>query len=432
MTDIPNELFQNFGAAAGYTFPLPVLTVDPDATPLVYVRMNREWLAYVIAACMPLTLLETWRETDASTLAQVIQRAHLLIDMLMTLLCDPLCVGGLRLAGDTLQYSPDGGATWDNIDNAGIQGNPQDPRQYEPLNPARTGENIPCLASANTTACILELHREMVDWYNNSQSLITVLGMMAVILSVLFPVSAAVLLQSFLSVPDYVTALLAHSSALTVASFTTAIQNELTCIFYRHVGVDGRYDASGLAAILVEVNSHSEDMWKLIGIYLGVPGVNGLSNAATTTSVASHNCDTCGAWCYQFDLSESLFDWYIIAYGQFVLGQGVESTLAGGVAQAINLFYDTPAVSDGHYTGIEADVISTLTAGNFGAAFDALGNLWPDTTPVTKTYANHTLTHSSANTMVLNPSGTPGDHLVTIVRVRFYGTGTCPFGTPNC
>lgn len=438
MTDLPNWLFQQFGPAAGYTFPLPVLDVDPDADPLVYVRMNRDWLAYVIAACMPLTLLETWRETDGATLALVTQRAHLLIDMLMTLLCDPLCIDGLRLAGNTLQYSPDGGSTWVDIGNAGSAGNPEDPRTSEPLLPHRTGSNIPCLAAANATACLVELHRELSVWYDTLPSVLNFYASIYGGLLNFFKVLA----QNFGLVVDIDSLagdILLHNAALNEAAFTTTIQDELTCILKCAADVDGQWDSTAMADILAAVATESGDMWALIGIYLeDVAGIRGLNNAGTTNSVASHDCSGCDCgWCHTFDFALSDGGWIVrqdFQYGIWIIGQGwtVEAvppnTWAVGFEHTIDETTLTKIEVEWHFVnadGVDSYAIVLQPGSVSDAHVQPFGNQVHTQTWYPNVAVTNILVANSDN----GAGGTPGTY---VSRVTIHGEGTDPFGTPNC
>jgi hypothetical protein len=432
MTDVPNDLFQMFGAAAGYTFPLPCPAVDPDADPLVYVRMNRDWLAYVIAACMPLTLLETWRETDPATLSLTAARANLLIDMLMTLLCDPICVGALRLAGNTLQHSPDGGVTWQGIDNAGGAGGSQDPRLYEPLLPPRGGDNIPCLAAVNATACFVELHREIVAWYDASLSGLVLLGALALILGVFFPVSWMVFGLSLSSVSLSII-LLTYSAALNNTAFTSTIQDELTCILYCHADSNGQWDAAALNAIIADVQDKSGDMWRLIELYIGqIGGFAGLNNAGVTTTVASYDCSECPClWCYLFDFTAGAQGWEGL-YNTTLHADGWED---GNLPDAAYIHYVAGVTTHLQYVTF---YFNQNWTGNLPA-------LWVQSGDGETTYIEHDGADGNAVRFLVD-ADVNGLRLVAdrqkgavqrfgamrLTAVRLQGKDTNPFGIDNC
>jgi len=319
-----NPAYALFGATPPNSYPLPLPTTDPDEIPLVYVSLNREWLAYLIGLCYPLRMENAWDSTDVADVNLAIARANLLIEMLMTLLCDPLCIDGLRLAGNTLQYSPDGGSTWVDINNAGQQGEPQDPRLYEPLLPVRSGSDKRCLASANAVAVFVELHREIVAWYNDNISAIVFLGAISAILAVLFPVSWAVF-GIAVATQALITSILLYTDALTNESFTAEIQARLACILYQYADANGQWTSSDLDNILITLGTETGDMWRLLELYLEqIGGFTGLNNAGTTTSVASYDCSECAGYCYYFDFRVDDYGWTPVSlYNTCVYTPGV-------------------------------------------------------------------------------------------------------------
>lgn len=319
----PNAPFALGGATPNYTFPLPLSTTDPDEEPLVYVRLNQEWLKYLIGAVYYLRQEASWASTDYSLVCLSIARANMLADMLMTLLCDPVCIEGIRLAGNTLQVSTDGGETWSNLDNAGSEGNPQDPRTSEPLKPARTGSNVQCLSAANATAVFVELHRELSAWYNTLPSVLNLIYSIGAGLQQFF----AALWQNFglaVDVDTLAVDILAHSASLNDAAFTSAIQDRLTCILYCRADNNGRWSAGAIELVMSDIAAETGDMWRLLEVYLEqVAGYAGLNNAGTTTSVSSDDCSSCGCgWCYKFDFTASDGGWVDEGDGHYSAGQG--------------------------------------------------------------------------------------------------------------
>jgi hypothetical protein len=423
MTDIPNSLFQTFGPAAGYTFPLACPSVDPDADPLIYVRMNRDWLAYVIAACMPLTLLETWRETDAATLSLAVARANLLIDMLMTLLCDPVCVGALRLAGNTLQYSPDGGASWENIGNAGGSGNPQDPRTSEPLLPVRSGANKRCLAAANATAVFVELHREVVAWYDANAVVAVLVVAIAGVLMTIFPVSWA-LFSLTLGAAELTSLLLIYTGVLNNAAFTTGIQDALTCIFYQYADSEGRWSQADFDAIVVEVGAQSGDMWALIGLYLSqIGGYAGLNNAGTTTSIADYDCGACAGYCYEFDFRIDDYGWSAVPYyGTCVYVPGVG--FVAGSAQYNSVIAVAAFTPENPVSGLVTAWVTMQGSGNRSGAQSAGVICWND--PAGSQGYNQELDGETPGPWTLVITGISATMTTINIRAQFGGPGDDP------
>jgi len=323
----PNAVFSLGGPPPNFTFPLPLSTTDPDDEPLVYVRLNREWLKYLIGACYALRQEATWLSDNYSLVCLSIARANMLLDMLMTELCEPVCADEIRLAGNTLQLSTDGGATWANVPNGGGAGDPADPRTDEPLLPHRTGDNRRCLAAANAVACFAELHREVVEWYNASALPLIVLGALALILGVFFPVSWMVFGLS-LSATTLATVLLTHTASLNMEAFDETVQDELRCIFYCRMDTDGQLNETSFADVLADIAAKSGDIWELIAYYVeNVGGFAGLNNAGTTTSIASADCGDClcGEWCYVWFGQGGSYENYTLLQGSEVVETGIEA-----------------------------------------------------------------------------------------------------------
>jgi len=198
-----------------------------------------------------------------------------------------------RNNGGVQQYSTDGGETWTNMPSVNDGDTGYDVRNDEPLLPARAGDNKPCLAAANAVACLVELHREIVDWYNNVGIALVLLGALALILGVFFPVSWAVAGLSLSAVTMSVY-FATHSFVMNLAAFTTAIQEKLICILHCNADVNGQWDETAFTDILAQIALESGEMWEVIHYYINdIAGIRGLNNAGTTTSVATYNCATC-------------------------------------------------------------------------------------------------------------------------------------------
>lgn len=80
---MPNADFTSFGPLAGYKFPLPLPTSDPDAEPIVCLNINRDWIPYLLGMIAPLRFAETWKnDGDESALKLAMKRAELFTAMM--------------------------------------------------------------------------------------------------------------------------------------------------------------------------------------------------------------------------------------------------------------------------------------------------------------------------------------------------------------
>jgi hypothetical protein len=234
-----------------------------------------------------------------------------------------LCPPKIRSIAGRLFLSTDGGSTWTPVEDATYE--EYDWRQDEPLKPPRTGDDKRCLAAANAVAVFVELHRQIVAWYESAQGGLA-LGMAILgVLALLFP-AGAFYIAGAIGGTGLALAILEHATALTNASFTSEIQDELRCIFFCAANDDGRWSEMAFNFVMADVQAKSGDMWRLLELYLGeIGGYVGLNNAGTTTSVTSATCDCteCG-WCYVFDFTQSSGGWVSggATLGTYVPGQG--------------------------------------------------------------------------------------------------------------
>lgn len=347
-----------------------------------------------------------------------------------------LCPPQIRNKSGTLQYSTDGGATWQNVDTeSGSSGN--DPRVDEPLQPARGGSNIQCLAAANAVACIVELHREVVQWYNDLAAPMVLLGAVALALGVFFPVSWMVM-GTALSATTLATIFLTHTASLNDTAFTETIQNDLICILECHSDAAGRWDQTAFNAVLSDVAAQAGDMWGLIGDYLeNLIGPAGLSNAGTTTSVASHDCSACVCnWCYRFDFTTGQAGWssWHVGYG------GSECDTVWDTGQGWgNARCGSPQPSDwfgGTFNFLIAVAVTkvkvgwrnvTRTNSGNGVVFTMGVDRPADGNSDVEYVGNQTLTGVMAVGAIVQDWG--AGH---VAYVELHGVGDNPFGVNNC
>lgn len=413
---------------------------------MIYVRVNEEWLKYLLGAVYYLRQEASWASDDYSLVCLSIARANMLMDMLMTALCEPICADAIRLAGNTLQLSPDGGATWENVANPGGEGDPADPRTNEPLKPARTGSNIPCLSSANAVAVFVELHRQLSTWYNTLPSVLNLIYSIGAGLQNFF----AALWQNFGLVVDVDTLavdILAHSASLNDAAFTTAIQERLSCILYCRADVNGRWSANAIELVMSDIAAESGDMWRLLEVYLEqVAGYTGLNNAGTTTSVSSYDCGDCGCgWCYKFDFTASDGGWVEAGDGHYSSGQGWVADSDVDVFWDAYVKYNFPTSVTLTHVRFKANVGSYNNPPPAGGTFGIYIKHGGTTTKVTSnpvTYGGEvtlewtgTLTGVTDVWMDWNTGNYNEDNKwasVVCFEALLEGSGSNPIGTDNC
>lgn len=327
-----------------------------------------------------------------------------------------------------LAFSNDGGATWTPVPAVNDGSSDYDPRTDSPIKPARTGDNIPCLAAANATACFKELHRELSVWYSEA----------GIILSFLYSIGA--ILQSFfdtvwaifglhVDIIDLATDILAHQAALNVESWTEGIERSLMCILYANADVNGQWDATAYNAILAEIATKDGNMWALIGHYIsGVSGIVGLNNAGTTNSVTTAVCEPdCGQWCYEFNFATGQQSFTITSSprGVYSAGNGFAATYYTGPNERVWIDRDFGAID---ITKAQID----FTTDAPGAIQWYVDGVLQDTDNIgngdtMREFAGErTLGVLSIRYDATNRSNT------LLRKLRLYGWGENPFGESNC
>lgn len=103
------------GQRASFVQPVAPPDVEPDASPLVCIALNADWLPYVVGALMQLAQPSTWDTSDAGVLQTTLFRVMALIDLIGSAAgCEPLVE--FRLTTEcVMQYSTDGGTTWADV-----------------------------------------------------------------------------------------------------------------------------------------------------------------------------------------------------------------------------------------------------------------------------------------------------------------------------
>lgn len=89
--------------------PVPLVFVDPCAEPTVTVRINRQWIPYVLGALQQLVLQATWKTDDPAALWLVQQRAMSLLSCVGLALDQPDnndCCEAFPLNADIIDWAP--------------------------------------------------------------------------------------------------------------------------------------------------------------------------------------------------------------------------------------------------------------------------------------------------------------------------------------
>lgn len=340
------------------------------------------------------------------------------------------------LRSGKMQYSDDGGDTWDDADTL---------PEYPSLPPRTelTAYERRCLAARNAAEVIRLATIEVITvWNNTTDPLQTISDLAGFITGAV----ALFLGNPMLALVATGFELFQNVLAVIEAGLDTAWDAEttdkLTCLLFELANDDGNgkvtFDFEGVRYRGNEVYSDA----RLIVVHhwlLGVIGSTGLDLAGATTSVTSWDCDECGLWCYTFDFTSSNGGWITERsetgvtegnpYSQYYPGQGWSWIAGQPVPNLRHIYIYHPGAKAG-INRVEVE-LSVTPAGNFWV-YDPIGNDPLSITPVNQAeftidlsgegvYENHIA-------VGLEQQGYPG----YIRRLTFYGYGENPFGEDNC
>jgi hypothetical protein len=349
---------------------------------------------------------------------------------------------------DCVQYSPDGGTTWNDA-----PGN--DPRHSPAfLKPPVGGSSKRCDAAANMVKWL----KDFIDY--ETAILIagaTVTGVLNAILlpiDLLFP--GGELLGLLLDLADLIFGV--GGTALATA-FTSDQYDLLLCIFYCNIDSQGRASADALATIESDITAQLNTTAALVtNAILFAQGEIGLSNAGAIGSETG-DCDACDCgWCYNFDFASSDGGWTAFPDGSWPGGVrgaysgGAWNAVTGGsVSTSTEIMFKIAFPATGQVTKIEVTYSRTMGEDSPGAS-DALisdsPNSWYDGTVIetaTSTGGSRTWVVSTDTTITTEltvwmfaalcgscgrPPSPTGSLAITSVKLR--GTGDNPFGSDNC
>jgi hypothetical protein len=436
---------------------------DPAAAPLVCVQLNATWLPYVVGALMQLVQPAAWATSDPAVLQQTLEDATALISTfgvaedcsMLTFRFTDTCV---------LQFSLDGGATWEDVSGwptyapacyVGPEGpaGPTGPAGgYTPGTPGNPQDvslaQQACNIAAYIAAEVLQVSMaQMVSNYNAARDMVdSVVALFELIPGVdavygLFVGAAAILYNAY--------------TALTISDFTDASTDatllaDMKCAIYEAILADGMVDSSNFAAIVTAVGAisyaHSDVIDALVA-YLNALGATGLEQLQLLGSTYVGDCSTCSSppdWCFRWDLTASQGPWSLPAdlgpSGVWTSGQGLVATSDGSkweIDTVLNIG-STPI------TAIEVEYAQAQpnsTTDSFIALRDGPGELGTGNVQLvlawnTQDAALHSYDFGfgpSVGTRVWIRAtsalaGTPN----RIAAITLRGTGANPFGASNC
>lgn len=217
---------------------------------------------------------------------------------------------------DTVQITPDGGATW--VDNETL-----DPRHSDLLRlPPLTGSDKQCRAAAGMTALVRQLVDQRIDDATSVEFAGSILGIVAFIpgYNVLWALIVALATFAF-----------TIGREILEAAFTEEVYDQIRCIFFCNIDADGQMSAEQFAEAYTQLDDLDTipKLW-VQNIFTSF-GEVGLSDAGVALEQAA-DCDECACeWCAYQDFTTAMGDFVPGDSGiDWISGSGWRSKNYGG------------------------------------------------------------------------------------------------------
>jgi len=220
---------------------------------------------------------------------------------------------------------------------------------------------------------------------------------------------------------------------ITMDLWTEEFSDKLKCLLLYHAGNVGDtvvFDFQALREDLVLQTNWFDPTFsdiRLMGqvqYMLQFIGSEGLNHAGATTEIESDDCDFCNdEWCYEFT---SFGDWTSIlgTPGTWYYYMGITLPNDGSyILTSMLAEWDWNQVGEGGDSGLSANSSFSLSPGT------SIGAVTPLPIPTNLGITDFSTTSTQ---FVLGANGFNSGAALTPCRVTFRGTGTCPFGEPNC
>jgi len=342
---------------------------------------------------------------------------------------------------DCVQFTPDGGETW-------VDQPVNDPRSSDAYRlPPLTGDDTQCRAAEGMTQLVRQAVNARLATENQIQLAGAILGIVSLI------PGFGVLWALILALAAFA---LTIAQEVLEAAFTDGVYDQIRCIFYCHIDIDGQMSATQFGvcyAALIDLDTIPRTWVQNV---MNTFGAVGMTNAGVSLQAAADcECD-CG-WCYQDDLTSTDDSFASTGFfGTYTSGQGWTNTYADGGGQGYNGLqivkdFGSPLA----LTYLNIQYYHNSTSANYPntGAIDALdywnGSTWVNVATLSTVFYAASL---------IDPVSIGGDVAVTASKIRvtlyaglsvggdasnpggncrffqltFAGTGTPPFGDSTC
>jgi len=456
-----------WGQRGSFANPVPIPAGNPATGPWLYARIEPSWLPYLLGAAEQLLQPSTWDTTDPDARLDAQMRAMEAIFMLAE--AAPMIPVQFQFTETCgLQVSADGGTTWSDVPgwsdyaHSCFAGPAGETGPVGGTGPA--GETGPAGPPGNGYATSLPINPSGAE---PQQAACNVANYIA--LSII----KAALSQAIASIGDSQT-LLQYGAAITalipgvdlvipvvmggasllygaiesgtLSDFTDAegdgtLWSEVQCAVFSAIAADAGVTAENFPTLLANIGAISyghADVVTALHSYVAGIGASGLESLQQLGGLAVGDCSACPgwyAWCYHFD--------FRIGDGGFVTNGGLAvyvptagwaAVNASGTVEWLSII---KSFASTHITSIRVVGYwqNASTTANGGETFNQDGSVAYCVRPPSAGAFDLTSTVDADLTGIIpdyssEPFITAGESYLTDLYVR--GTGTCPFGTPNC
>lgn len=254
---------------------------------------------------------------------------------------------------DCIQYSPDGGTTWNDATGA-------DMRHADTFRlPARGGSDIQCSAAANAECWLEEYIRSVIALLTEGAIVVAVINKLLTFVELIFGEVGGELLNLVLTVAG---AIFDVGSAGLSAAFTDDQWPLLLCAIYCNMDTSGQVSAARFVTLKAQVTANMNTTAALvINLLLDTQGEVGVSNAGAIGAETA-DCSDCGcAWCRTYLGGDGLGGW-IVPYD--ILGH------AAGIYNSGTDQIDGTSINDQNNVWASAYLAGVLRVTEISISFD--------------------------------------------------------------
>jgi len=204
---------------------------------------------------------------------------------------------------DCIQYSPDGGTTWNDAPGA-------DMRHADAFRlPPRGGSDIQCSAAANAECWLQTYIESVIDLLTEGAIIVAVVNKLLYFIELIFGEVGGELLNLVLTVAGTI---FDFGSAGLSAAFTSDQWPILLCAIYCNMDTSGKVTAARLTLMEAQITANMNTTAALVvNLLLSLQGEVGISNAGAIGEETA-DCSDCGcAWCRTYLSGDGLGDWVV-------------------------------------------------------------------------------------------------------------------------